>query len=220
MKPGSIFDKFHSSEDEIGVRSAEVREFVAEQLESRILYSAAPVAIPVADGAQEGADPSAMGSDFESIETFLNASKQQSVSADSSSEAKVLILTSFEPGIESPVVFESISPSFRVWQESGGGAVAEAVADPSEYTVVSLDPADGESPVLVYEVQIGESSAADGVYVDYPMLMSGEIYPRFTAIRSTDGDHCFGMDFLSVSASVFGLDHIESTFTDAVRLAA
>lgn len=220
MKPGSIFDKFHSSEDEIGDRSAEVREFVAEQLESRILYSAAPVAIPVAEGAQEGADSSGMGSDFESIETFLNASKQQGDSADSSSEDKVLILTSFDLGIESPVVFESNSPSFRVWQESRGDAVAEAVSDPAEYTIVSLDPADDENPVLIYEVQIGQSSAEDGVYVDYPTLMSGEIYPRFTAVRSTDGDHSFGMDFLPVNASVFGLDHIESTFTEAVRLAA
>ena len=79
MKKKSFFDKFRSnkkSKDQ-GEKPSESREFVAEQLEARILYSAAPVDVPVEQAPQEAVEEVSDGG-FEAIEDFGGAAPEVS----------------------------------------------------------------------------------------------------------------------------------------------
>ncbi len=218
MKPGSFLSKFSSTDTSPSRHDDEVREFIAEQLESRILYSAAPapVAVPVEDVAREAA-PQSEG-DFESIDSFIAASREVADIPQTSAESEILMLVSFEEnGIENPVVFESVSPAFRVWEmRTGEGFKTARVAEPVDFTIIPIDSTEIETDAA-YEVEIDESSVADGVFVDFPSFAAHE---KLTALRDSAHDAAFGLEGEPVLAAVLGFGHIERTFPNVRSFAA
>lgn len=199
MKTRSIFEKFLSSSD--GEDNA--REFVAEHLESRILYSAAPALMPQAEVAHE-ASASTVDADFESIETFMTAAKSESPSADEAPVDKVSTLASFdqEPVLE-PVRFESAANAVRRWDSPPATQVS--AAEPEEFTIVALSDSEvGDVESVGENVFVGDFQAQN----------------RLTALRPEGSDAIFGLDQVKEPGNVLGLGQIAKSMSDWMVFAA
>ena len=212
MKNKSIFEKLVSNDNATAVPGGETHEFFAEQLEARVLYSAAPIAAPDAV-AIEASDAQAEGS-FESIDSFKNAAEDQTTIQKDESLDAILTLTSFDDiGIEEPATFDTTPVAFKRF-ESNPDVVEISEIEPGELTEAEIVAVDalyfGESGRYEFEVDGDED-------VSFELPNQSETN-RLTALGLAS--HTFGSELLGQRTNIFGFAQIERSLEDWVEFVA
>lgn len=217
MKSKSFFDRF--SRRAKGAKNPESREFVAEQLESRVLYSAAPVDVPeqasVEEGTGAGENP---GDQFGSIDHFEAPLDTESTSTIANES---VTLTSLD-NLTDDELAELADAAEQRWIASGLSDEQVAALDSIAYSIVDLEAdiiglADG------YEIVIDLDAAGEGWFIDTTPFDDSEFTAQksWTTLRATEGDAVYGIDLLSVlmheQGHVLGLEDIyESANSDSI----
>ncbi|MDF1751242.1 MAG: Ig-like domain-containing protein [Verrucomicrobiales bacterium] len=189
------------------------REYIAEQLEARILYSAVP-ADPGPDQAAQESVVSTPASDFEGVEDFVGF--EDIAVSDAQFEVNdLVVLTSFE-NLTAEELATLAEVAIERWEASCLDDTQLEALRSIDYRIVDLDYGYlGQTEG--YEILIDINASGEGWFVDLTPFEDEEFgYAQSqTILRATDGDAVYGMDLLSIlmheQGHVLGLDHIEET---------
>lgn len=215
MKSRSIFEKFLSPPDSNSDDVGKPREFFAEQLEARVLYSAAPMPMP--DLVVHEAESEVANAKFESIDSFIESAQVDSRAVDLDPGSEVLVLTSFDgQQIEAPVKFDTNPVAFKQWnyEETGSPVVADD-SQMIEFEMVSVDLVYFGS-ARAFEVNVHEPAENQVIYVDFEALSKSQ--DRLTVPNSEAIVHT--TDFFSPASRVLGLSQIGEILTHRVEIVA
>ncbi|MDF1815972.1 MAG: cadherin domain-containing protein [Verrucomicrobiales bacterium] len=185
------------------------RVYVAEQLESRILYSAAPVEAPVEESPAENL--SSENAEFESLENFFSSSETNSTDTFPESTDQSVILTSLNNLTSAELAILSEAATGR-WVEAGISAGQLDALQQISYNIVDLE-ADILGSAEGYQIEIDINAAGKGWFIDTTPFQDEEfgIVLSATAVR-TEEPAQFGVDLLSVlmheQGHVLGLEDI------------
>lgn len=220
---GSLLSRFRPPQKES--REDVDGEYGAEQLESRILYSAAPA--PTEVSLTEDAAPEAETPGFEGTANFGGVSKIQSGSEIITGEqwaGDSVTLASLDHLTEEE--FANLTDAARQrWQATGLSEEQVSALSQIEYEIVDfsgdiLGATDG------YVIEIDLDAAGEGWFIDTTPFDDAEFGTRnsLTALRATEGDALYGMDLLSVlmheQGHVLGLEDIYDSMNDSVMFGA
>ncbi|MDF1753391.1 MAG: tandem-95 repeat protein [Verrucomicrobiales bacterium] len=171
------------------------REFCAEALEARILYSAAPVEVAPQETDHVVCETNS-GEGFVGINDFLESSKESASqgggAGDPGSQTGLQNLSETE-------LATLIQAAEQYWIESGIDADQLAALKSIDYKIIDLEnrvlgKAEGD------EIQIDIDAAGEGWFIDITPFEHEEfgVQQSLTALRATEGDAANGIDLLSV----------------------
>ncbi|MDF1811584.1 MAG: Ig-like domain-containing protein, partial [Verrucomicrobiales bacterium] len=213
MKKRSLLDKLLARKTR---DQDESREYVAEQLEARILYSAAPVdAAP--DESAHVANADVKEVNFKEIDDFGGAAEVVEQASDSSLNEYVT-LTSFD-NLTDEELATLADAAVQKWIDSGISDEQLAALQSIEYDIVDLD-ADYLGATEGYEIEIDINAAGEGWFVDATPFEDEEfgIRQSLTTLRSGEGAASYGMDLLTVlmheQGHVLGLHDLDASDWD------
>ncbi|MDF1811583.1 MAG: cadherin domain-containing protein [Verrucomicrobiales bacterium] len=218
MSKKTFFEKFLSrNKSESKKGGKENREYVAEQLESRILYSAAPVDIaPAGEVVQEPVDQSTEG-EFQGIDNFGGTSQFIEAGPDAIT-GELVTLTSFDHLSESEL--ETLAnAAVERWKATDLSTEQLEALDAIEISVVDIEGL-AIAETNGYEIELDWNANGAGWFVDESPFDDGEFdfAESSTVFRDTDGEAKYGMDLLTVMmhemGHVLGLEDIYDSFQD------
>ncbi|MDF1816297.1 MAG: right-handed parallel beta-helix repeat-containing protein, partial [Verrucomicrobiales bacterium] len=216
MKKKSLLSRLLSKTPGAGEESSEKREFVAEQLEARILYSAAPVEVEAPQVDQEVVVDDNSSADFESADSFAEGEIPAVNSSASSGE--LVTLTSFDH-LSSQEIESLANAAVERWKEADLTAEQIEALEAIEISMVDMEGfALGETEGT--EIFLDWNAAGRDWFIDETPFDDDEFEfaESSTAFRDTDGDAQYGIDMLTVMmhemGHVLGLEDIYQSAQD------